>query len=369
MSDAPTPPHHVDWEPQPEFESRGPAELPPADDGRARAPWRHVLMLGVAAFALWFLLYAPTLQHNAQVSPVGTRRTVSLDVTGPVAAISRALQLSHIVSITGRGSGLGGPTGGLTVSGPRPGGQRAGGPPPKSGSNPEKGSTAPATPTTVPPNPKDPTATNPLRVLIVGDSIGIDLGDALQPDLAQTGVVSAALDGRVSTGLTRPDYFNWPAELTADLKSQNPQVVVIMIGANDAQDFLGPPDVPYTSPQWNTLYAQRVAQFMQIAQSGGATVVWVGMPPMQDPGLNAQMSDVDAVVQQQAVKTHPPVTYLSTDRSLGTAQGGYTAFVTNGAGQVVNVRTPDGTHLTPGGGQVVAQQVIAELQTLGYKIP
>jgi len=93
------------------------------------------------------------------------------------------------------------------------------------------------------------------------------------------------------------------------------------------------------------------------------------MPPMQNPGLNAQMSDVDAVVQQQAVKTHPPVTYLSTARSLGTAQGGYTAFVTNGAGQVVNVRTPDGTHLTPGGGQVAAQQVIAELQTLGYKIP
>ena len=255
MSDGPVPPHHVDWEPQSEFQSRAPAELPPGEDERVRAPWRHVLMLGVAAFALWFLLYAPSLQHNAQVSPVGTRRTVSLDVTGPVAAISRALQLSHIVSITGRGSGLGGPTGSVTVAGPHPGGQPVGASGPKSGSKPKKGGTAPTTPTTVPPNPKDPTAAHPLRVLIVGDSIGIDLGDALLPDLAQTGVVSAALDGRVSTGLTRPDYFNWPAELTADLKSQDPQVVVIMIGANDAQDFLGPPDVPYTSPEWNTLYA------------------------------------------------------------------------------------------------------------------
>jgi lysophospholipase L1-like esterase len=368
MADARTPPHHVDWESPSEFRSHAHAELPAADDdGRARAPWRRVLALGVAAFALWFLLYAPTLQHNAQVSPVGTRRTVSLDVTGPVAAISRALQLSHVVSLTGRGDGLSGGSTGLTVSGPRPGGQPPGGSHPGSGSSTKKGGTAPTT--TVPPDPKEPTAANPLRVLIVGDSIGIDLGDALQPDLADTGVVSAALDGRVSTGLTRPDYFNWPAELTADLKSTNPQVVVIMMGANDAQDFLGPPDVPYTSPQWNTLYAQRVAQFMQIAGSGGAAVVWVGMPPMQNPGLDAQMSDVNAVVQQQAAKAHPPVTYVSTDRSLGTAQGGYTAFVTTGAGQVVNVRTPDGTHMTPGGGQVVAQQVIAELQTLGYHIP
>ena len=173
----------------------------------------------------------------------------------------------------------------------------------------------------------------------------------LQPDLAQTGVVSAALDGRESTGLTRPDYFNWPAELQADLKATNPQVVVIMIGANDAQDFLGPPDVPYTSPQWNTLYAQRVAQFMQIAESGGATVIWVGMPPMQNPGLSAQMSDVNAVAQQQAALARPPVNFMSArTRSLGTAQGGYTAFITNAAGQVVNVRTPDGTHLTPGRG-------------------
>ena len=134
-------------------------------------------------------------------------------------------------------------------------------------------------------------------------------------------MVTAALDARESTGLTRPDYFNWPAELTADLKSAQPQVVVVMIGANDAQDFLGPPDVPYTSPQWNTLYAQRVAQFMQIAESGGAAVVWVGMPPMQNPGLNAQMSDVNAVVQQQAALAHPAVTYLSTDHSLGTRAG------------------------------------------------
>jgi uncharacterized protein len=358
----PTPPHHVNWESPEEFASHPHAELEAPSDGRVRLPWTRVLALGVAAFAVWFLLYAPTLQHNAQVSPVGTRRTVSLDVTGPVAAISRALQLSHIVSITGRGNGLSGGSTGLTVVGPH-----ASTPPANTTPAPKNGVTAPTT-TTVPPNPKDPTAANPLRVLIVGDSIGIDLGDALQPNLANTGVVSAALDGRVSTGLTRPDYFNWPAELTADLKQQNPQVVVIMIGANDAQDFLGPPDVPYTSAQWNTLYAARVAQFMQIAGSGGATVVWVGMPPMQNPGLDAQMSDVNAVVQQQAVKAKPPVIYLNTDHILGTAQGGYTAFITNGAGQVVNVRTPDGTHMTPGGGQVVSQAVIAELQSLGYKI-
>jgi hypothetical protein len=334
------------------------AAAPP--DGRVRAPWTRVLLLGIGAFAVWFLLFAPTLQHNAQVSPVGERRTVSLDLVGPVAALSRGLQLSHIVSATGRSARLPGGSEGLSTSGPRPvTAPKVTGP-----------STGPSTgPTTTLPNPKKPTAANPLRVLIVGDSIGLDMGGPLQYDLAATGVVNASLDARESTGLTRPDYFNWPAELTADLRTVQPQVVVIMMGANDPQDFLGPPDVPYTSPQWNTLYTQRVAQFMQIAQSGGATVVWVGMPPMQNAGLDAKMSDIDAVDQRQAAAEATPVHFVSTWTVLGTAQGGYTAFVTNAAGQIVNVRSPDGTHLTAGGGEVVSQLVINTLRSLGYAIP
>ena len=369
MADAHTPPRSVQLESPAEWESQARDEPAPPSDGRVRVRWTRALALGAGGFAVWLLLFAPTLQHNAQVSPVGTRRTVSLDLVGPVAALSRGLQLSHIVSATGRSNRFPGGTEGLTAAGPRPAPPRhearpGSGPAPGHGGGP-----VPTIPTTLPPNPKLPTAANPLRVLIVGDSIGLDMGGPLQSDLAGTGVVNAALDARESTGLTRPDYFNWPAELTSDLKVAQPHVVVVMIGANDAQDFLGPPDVPYTSPAWNTDYSQRVAQFMQVAQSGGATVVWVGMPPMQNPGLSAQMSDIDAVAEHQAALARPPVTFLSTLKVLGTAQGGYTAFVTNAAGQIVDVRAPDGTHLTAGGGQVVAQQVINELQTLGYHIP
>jgi hypothetical protein len=81
------------------------------------------------------------------------------------------------------------------------------------------------------------------------------------------------------------------------------------------------------------------------------------------------MADIDAIDAQQATQAKPPVHFLATDKTLGTAQGGYTAFVTNAAGQIVNIRTPDGTHLTPGGGQVAAQQVLALLRGMGYRIP
>ena len=61
-------------------------------------------------------------------------------------------------------------------------------------------------------------------MLIVGDSVGLDLGQPLVSTLASYGDVTAYLDGRVDTGLSRPDYFNWPAELQVDLTNQQPQL-------------------------------------------------------------------------------------------------------------------------------------------------
>jgi hypothetical protein len=82
------------------------------------------------------------------------------------------------------------------------------------------------------------------------------------------------------------------------------------------------------------------------------------------------MSDIDAVDQQQAALLRPPVAFLSTWTLLGTAQGKYTPFITNGAGQVVNVRTPDGIHLTPAGGEVLSQTVLNYMRgTLHVDLP
>jgi len=309
-----------------------------------------VLWVCLSGFFLWLLLDAPTLQHNAQVSPVGARRTVSLDILGPLATLSRTLGLSHVVSVA---------DGVLGRTGNRPGnGSAIVLPEHRRRRVPH----APATsPTTLPVAlNRHPSSADPLRVLVVGDSLGIDLGDVLVNDLDQTGVVQATLDGQVSTGLTRPDYFNWPAELAADLARLHPQVVVVMIGANDAQDFPGPPDVPFGTSAWDTIYRSRVAAFMAEATNQGARVIWVGMPPMQSPGLSAAMQRINGLVQEAAA-ANPNVVYVSSWTVLGTPSGQFTPYLVEN-GQEVNVREPDGTHITPGGAQVLSLEVEAAMR-------
>jgi hypothetical protein len=327
-----------------------------------------MLFIGLVCFGVWLLLDAPSLHNSAVVSPIGVRRTVSLDITGPIAAVSRGLGLSHVVGWTDEAFGRT-PGGGPALNAPAIGGRTHPPhplPPPKPGAPPPT-----TTSTTLPPLNTHPTAADPLRVLVLGDSIGIDLGQPLVNDLSNTGVVSATLDARVDTGLARPDYFNWPAELQIDLANDKPQLVVVMMGANDPQSLVnGGTSTPYGSPQWNGEYGQRVGAFIDTATAAGAHVLWVGMPPMAGSQLNAEMQDVNAVVQQQIATRGDRATYLSSDPALADANGNFTAYLPSASGAEVNVRTPDGIHLAPGGGERLSQAVLASMRsTLKISLP
>jgi hypothetical protein len=207
-----------------------------------------------------------------------------------------------------------------------------------------------------------PTASSPLRVLEVGDSLGEDLGFRLQEDLPATGVATVTMDSQGDTGLSNENYYDWPAHLQQDLATVHPQIVVIFLGANDGQGF----DVngvaeEYGSPEWISAYTQRVDEMLQESNSAGARVVWVGMPLMQDPTLNSEMLQIDGIFQEQSAK-YPGTLYMSSTPVL-CPDGQFTFSITTSAGQSEVIRTPDGVHLTTPGAELVAQAVMSGIDT------
>ncbi len=203
-----------------------------------------------------------------------------------------------------------------------------------------------------------PTASQPLRVLEIGDSLGEDLGFRLQADLPATGVATITMDSQGDTGLSNQNFYNWPAQLQADLAASHPQIVVIFLGANDGQGF----DVngvaeEYGSPEWISVYTERVDEMLQESNHAGDRVVWVGMPLMQDPALSSEMTQLDSIYQQQAAK-FPGTLYLSSDPVL-CPDGQFAMSVTTSSGETEVIRTPDGVHLTTPGAELLAQAVIA----------
>ncbi len=93
---------------------------------------------------------------------------------------------------------------------------------------------APTLPVIAPPTPQAP-----LRFWVGGDSITQTFGTSVQRVVQSTGVMTPTLDYRVSTGLARPDYFNWPEHFLKNLHANDPLVMVVMFGANDGQGTTG----------------------------------------------------------------------------------------------------------------------------------
>lgn len=212
-----------------------------------------------------------------------------------------------------------------------------------------------------------PTLPTPLTVVEIGDSLGEDLGFGLDDVLRGVDDVELVQAAKGDSGLVQPQYYDWPKHLTQLLSEHQPDVVVVLLGANDVQDFYADGVLQqFGTASWEKAYAQRVAIMMQEATDAGARVVWVGLPIMKSAVFSSSVLKLNAIYQAQA-ETHPGVTYLPSWDLFTDAAGNY-AKTGQINGKPITLRTPDGVHITfgngGGGADVLAAAVVAALPNL-----
>jgi hypothetical protein len=339
----------------------------------------------LVALLLWTVLDAPALARSAEGSHLGTRRRAALDLLKPVAALDRAVGLAAVTgwveSALGHGvppmprvaSASGASASTRTAPDRSPATRHEAPRVASAPAAPAPAAPAPATPAATDPAAVDPPATttipavptpttaDPLRVLIVGDSMASDLGNRMAARLAAGGTVATTLDTRPATGLARPDAFDWPTQLAADVAHDHPQVVVALFGTNDAQGMplpTGP--AAFGSTEWNTTYRARVQQVAAIAAGAGARLLWIGEPVMRSALFDQRMQQLDGVVQA-ALGGDGQALYSDTRPVLATADGAY-ADALPGPDGLQLVRQDDGIHLSWDGADRLAAYEIQVLQ-------
>jgi hypothetical protein len=215
---------------------------------------------------------------------------------------------------------------------------------------------------TLPPGLR-PTPAAPLHVLEIGDSLGIDLGDQLRSQLEAAGSALTTVASLGDSGLSNVTDVDWPVHLASLLATDRPQVVVVFIGANDDQglEFDGSAAAPGTLA-WVGGYSQRVDDILREATDAGARVVWVGMPRMANPDLDAAMGRED-IIYQRETQASPDALYVSSNATLAGPSGLYATTGEDLSGHPVPLRTPDGVHLTPAGAAVLARAVVDAIDT------
>jgi hypothetical protein len=236
------------------------------------------------------------------------------------------------------------------------------------------------TPTTAPDDTGPPTRSAPARVLIAGDSDAGTFGPYLEQLLDDTGVVDTVLDYKVSSGLARPDFFDWPAELRAKVPELDPDIVIVTFGGNDAQgladatgDFIsGEPRPDSDNAEWRAEYGRRVGDVMDFLAVDGRTVIWVGIPNDDNPDVTFRMQVQDETVKAEAAK-RPGIVLVDTWNRFSGRNGGWAEYVIDPRdGQGKDVRAEDGFHLNVTGAEIlaldIAEHIRADLRARGADI-
>jgi hypothetical protein len=233
--------------------------------------------------------------------------------------------------------------------------------------SPSMATTSPATAATTPTTEttRPVTADQPLRVLVVGDSLVLQVGHGVTRAgdklPLETKVVSKPM-----SGLTRTDYFDWPATLTKMLAEFKPDVTVMMFGNNDKQDIVveGRRLERFTPP-WLDMYRERVKAILDLARQGGGLAVLVGMPIMRNATFAQTALTFDQIYSDACAAAGGAaagVFYIDSYALFADMGGAYSPYLPDSSGKTVLMRNQDGIHLTEAGGDLVADQIANVLE-------
>jgi lysophospholipase L1-like esterase len=185
-------------------------------------------------------------------------------------------------------------------------------------------------------------------ILTLHEGVAVGAASYYAQASGKTGVVKSVLDYKVSSGLTRPDFFDWPKHVQKKVPEVGPQIVVVTFGGNDAQDIkVGGKGYAVGTPEWSAEYGKRVGAMMDYLSADGRTLIWVGIPNAQSDALTKRLTVLRDVVLAEAGK-RPGVSLVDAWPMFSGVSGGYADYV-NIDGQFKLVRADDGFHLNQTG--------------------
>lgn len=205
-------------------------------------------------------------------------------------------------------------------------------------------------------------AGEPARLVVIGDSLARQYC---------RGVRRAADKERFSTecwvahssGLSRPDFHDWPSDLSRRLANDPADMAIVAFGANDAQRIIAEGVALDTvSAPWLAEYRRRVDEIISLLDASGVDIWWVGLPAVRDRGFDAKLSKLDQVYREAAEAANVHFIDL---RAMTRPSGGYTDNLSDASGSVRRARDSDGVHFTRFGEDLVAGWLLGAANDVG----
>jgi hypothetical protein len=208
------------------------------------------------------------------------------------------------------------------------------------------------------------------RVLLIGDSNFFGpLGHTLRKAFAARGY-HVKIRGKPSSGLARPEFFDWFQEARRLIDEVRPDLVIAMLGANDVQRITWPrlgDRIQWSEESlWRRAYAGRYREFARFLASRVDEVVLLSPTNRGWDNARAAVTRVREM-QQRAVRGLERVHWVDMFPLSSNPDGTWLRFGEALSGKRVWYRQPDRIHLTKAGGKLVGTRVLETLSGLGIR--
>ena len=203
-------------------------------------------------------------------------------------------------------------------------------------------------------------------VLLLGDSMMRLPGVAMERELSRARPdVKAVSFASIGTGLARLDAFDWLGKIDEVCAEHHPAVAVVALGANDRQPMQLLDSnlvVQPGSAEWDAEYERRIGSAMDRLIAGGCgKVIWLLLPPMRDPAVDAFAQRVNGQIASAAAERPEVVVHNFSKLVADRRTGGFTERTMDPmTAAAIRVRDPDGIHLTPEASRLLALSLIRD---------
>jgi hypothetical protein len=197
-------------------------------------------------------------------------------------------------------------------------------------------------------------------VLVVGDFMAGNLAEGLDAAFIDSPGVRIIDKADGSSGFVRNDHRDWPASIGAMIDAEKPAIVVIMVGANDRQQFSSGQTL--LTDEWAKEYQARINAFLEAVKKTGHPVVWVGQPAFKSKSITNDVLAFNELYRNAAEKAGGK--FVDVWDGFVDQNGNFTLSGFDISGQTARLRNNDGIGLTIAGKRKLAFYVEKPLRQM-----
>jgi hypothetical protein len=204
----------------------------------------------------------------------------------------------------------------------------------------------------------DPMADGVFTIAVFGDSLADGIWGSIYRRLQRDDRFEILRGAKASTGIARPDYYDWNEALEEYLATESIDAAIFSIGLNDMQSMVvdGERAVPFRSDRWNELYRLRIERLMDKLAAADVATFWIGLPIMRSGNYSQNIAHLNGLIGAEAAERGVP--FIPLWDVAANEDGEYSDHLRDLSGRTRQMRANDGIHFTPRGYDLLAHHVL-----------